>query len=298
MSVEGVEAKVRELDRKLESLADMEESIKEYAEKLRASVDAKVARLKDLRDAPEKLSAEALRRGAMFLGGDEAAQLKSLDGIVNHQPSDEAVLFCGHVAQRSEYESVRREALRAACSLGKTGYPAIAIAYQDLNTTDRFFLLEQIRSLSNEDRAVLMASMAKDASEPLVAKLIEEPFDDDRRFVLLGKLADDFGDQAMTKILETARETQGLQGLAMLYAIAKSGEPKYVLLALKAARERGPSSYAVIVAAGKCDDPAVRAELVRAAKAWGGEAGERIIDKALADSNESLRQAAAAVMGE
>ncbi len=61
---------------------------------------------------------------------------------------------------------------------------------------------------------------------------------------------------------------------------------------MKAAKAHGPEAYPVIAAAGRCNDPAVRGEVVRAALQWGGEVGQFIVEKAKAETDESLRKAA------
>ena len=48
----------------------------------------------------------------------------------------------------------------------------------------------------------------------------------------------------------------------------------------------------MVAPAFECRDPKVRAEVVRCAKKVGGEVAQLIIDKALADPDEELRNAA------
>ncbi len=112
-----------------------------------------------------------------------------MEEVAKHQPREEAVLICGLVAGESTFDTVRQAAIKTACKFDKAGYPAIAIAYEHLNTTDRVYLLSQIREFAVEDRTVLMALMADEADSTLLTQLIAEPLPDDRRLVLLGSLA-------------------------------------------------------------------------------------------------------------
>jgi beta-lactamase regulating signal transducer with metallopeptidase domain len=292
MSVVATKERMEQLDAKILSLGVIEESMKKHAEELKETVDAKSESLEKLRNAPEKHSEAAVQRSKLFLSGGEAEQLKAIADI------DEAVLLCGHIADQSTHAAVRQAALKAACSFGKEGYPAIAIAYEGLSTADKIFLVEQMRQFEPEDRVVLMALMAKDANKELLSKLIAEPLADDRRLVLLGKLVEAVGDDAITEILKTAESTAGEQGLLLLYSAAKAEKPEYVLQAVKSARKRGPIAYPVIAAAGKSNDPTVRAEVVRAAKTWGGEVGDFIIEKAQQEPDEALRKAAEQALAE
>ena len=55
---------------------------------------------------------------------------------------------------------------------------------------------------------------------------------------------------------------------------------------------RGSEGLPVLAPAFKCHDAKVRAELVRCAKKLGGDVAERVIEKALNDPDEKLRNAA------
>ncbi len=291
-TVAAVKEKMQAFEAKIESLSGVRESLKSDAQSLKESVDAKVASLEALANQPDQISSAAKQRAQQFHRNTEADQLEALKDISKHEPRDEAILLCGRAAKESEYGSVRQAAMKAACAMGKDGYAAIAIAYENLNTEDKFVLLQESRSFDPKDRAVIIAMMAKNANSELTAKLIKEPLTEDSRLAILGGLAESVGESAIKQIIEAAESTEGEQGMLLLYAAAKSNQPEHVLAAIKAARKRGAIAYPVIGAAGKCEDPAVRAEIVRAAKAWGGEVGEYIIEKATNDPNESLRNAA------
>lgn len=291
-SLDAIKLKMEAYDERIKGLKDLEEQIKTHGETLKSTIDEQVQALMKLRNSPEQLSEAATSLAKPFQSGTEAEQLSAIEEVAKHQPREEAVLICGLVASESSFVAVRQAAIKTACTFGKEGYPAIAIAYEQLNTTDRVYLLSQIREFPVEDRTVLMALMADEADSTLMTQLIAETLPDDRRLVLLGSLAKKEDDAVINQIIEAGKEMKGEQGLLVLYAAAKAKQPQYVLSAVKAARTRGPEAYPVIAAAGRCNDPAVRGEVVRAALQWGGEVGQFIVEKAKAEPDESLRKAA------
>ena len=297
-SVEEVKEKMLDLDRRIESLKDLEVSLQSHAESLKLTMDAKVEELNVLRQSPDQLTEEAQRRGRLLMNGQEADQLEALKDIVQHMPRDEAVLLCGLAAKQSPSTLVRQSAIKAAASMGRDGYPAMAIAYESLSTEDRVYLIEQTREFDAADRAVIFALVAKNADEVLRKKLIAEPFADDRRLVLLGAIAKEGSDEVILTVIEEGAKINGEQGLMILYAAAKSKKPEHVLAALKAVRPRGKAAFPILAVASKSDDPRVRSELVRIAKELDGDEGKFIIKRMLEEKDPALRQAAEAALAQ
>ena len=295
-TVEAVKKQVAEFERSIESLKTLAVSLQSHGDKMKATVEAKIKEVNALRESPDQLSEEGQRRKQMFMSGQEAEQLEALKDVGKHQPRNEALLFCGFAAKQSPFAEVRKAALKAAASMGKEGFPAIAIAYESLNSADRVFLIEQTREMDAADRAAIFALMAKEADKELLQRLVVEPFADDRRLVLIGAIAKEGNDAIIDKVIDQASTTEGEQSLLILYAVAKSKNPKHVLAAIKAASKHGDAAFPVLAAAGKCEDKPVRAELVRVAKALGGEVGEFMIQQALQETDPGLKQAAEEAM--
>jgi HEAT repeat protein len=78
----------------------------------------------------------------------------------------------------------------------------------------------------------------------------------------------------------------------LLYAVARYGQTPQCISALKAAAGKKQEGTPVLAAALHSQEPAVRQELVRTAKAIGGEVADYVVQMALNDPDEALRAAA------
>lgn len=297
-AVQTVKEKMEALDARIEEIQGSEGGLKEHAEKLKETVEAKVEQLKQLREMPDQFSDEAKRRAKLFMTNEEAKQLEAVDGLLNHQFRDEAVLLAGYAAKQSDHESVRRKAIGQFIEMGKDGYPALALCYEALNTKDRIFLVKQTAKLDADDRAVLIAHMLKDADDEMIDALLSADLPQERRLLLIGAVAEKKGQEFIGRVVEMGDKTEGEAGLLILYAVAKSKSPEHVAKAVRVATKRGEAALPVLAAAFKCEQPDCRAEVVRAAKKIGGEASQFIVDHALSDANDELRAAAEAANGE
>lgn len=287
---ESVEAKIAQFDARLADIQTQIGELEKAGKALKETVDARIAQLKQFHAAGQ-FSSELVRRHSAVVSGDSAEQVKALDGIA--AMGDEGLLLLAE-ASRSSDEATRRKAVEAALELGPAGYPVLAYALKTLSDADRIFLAEKAAQDLTPVRMLALAALAEDSSaevQEAVAVLAGESPD---RVLLLAVLASQLESTpgALEKLIPRVTEIDGEDAVLLLYAVAKKGTSAQQIVALKTAVARGEECVPVLAAAGKSQVPEVRAEIVRAAKTLGGPVGEYIIQKALADPSDALRQAA------
>jgi beta-lactamase regulating signal transducer with metallopeptidase domain len=291
-TVEAVKAKAAALDKRLEDLGASLKEMKTRTDDMKSRVKTRMDALKVKADDPASFSAELKRRVALLESGDEANQLAAIKDA--ETLGDDGVMLLAASVKDSPHAAVRREALETAVSIGDSAYPAVAHGYATLPSDDRVFLAETLAASKLPDSLLLLAAMAgdKEADEALttaVIKAAETVSDGPLLIAALGKEGDD---KLIDRLLPVAASLKGDTGLTLLYGVAKQGKPQHKVAAVKAAVDRGPMGIVVLAAAFDCDDPDARTEVVRSARKIGGAVSQMIIDHALADENETLRQAA------
>ncbi|QDU30454.1 BlaR1 peptidase M56 [Anatilimnocola aggregata] len=290
----AVKDRMQTMDGQLAKVKEAVEALKERGSEIKTSIDSKVSDLKKLAENKDQLSEELKAKAQVFMTGDEQAQLGIVKEIDKLASQDEQVLALGRMAKDSPHETVRRAALLAALAKGEAGYPAVALAFEALNSKDRGFLAQELNKQTSTDKLLMFVAMMKNADDELTQTLLGLELPTSQRLIFLGALADSRKDDEKfaAQVMELADKTTGDGGLLILYAAAKVGSGKVVAEAVKLAVKRKQDAWPVLAAAYKKEDKESRAAVVRAAKELGGEGGDFLVKTALEESNEELRTAA------
>ncbi len=287
--VEAVREKARQYEQQIKDVKDSTPGLKLKMETFQAQIKQKTEELKALGKDFDSLTAEAKRRAELAKSGEEEKQLEALKGAEGL--GNEGLLLLAFTAKDSPHEKVRRMAIDLAVELGENGFPAIAHAYESLPGKDRVYLVEQLGKRKTDNLLPLLA-IGREADPELRKALAKVAVRMDEGLVIVGLLAKDADDQFVAEMIDMAAEVKGENTTLLLFAAAKSGNPSHAVAALKAAADRGQEGLVVLAAAYETKDAKVRGELVRAAKKIGGDVAQFVIDHALKDEDQELRQAA------
>jgi beta-lactamase regulating signal transducer with metallopeptidase domain len=287
---ETAKAKIEQLDGQLVDLGAKIEKLKERGGDLKKQVDEQIDKLRALYEGGN-YSDDLRHRLEALQSGDEAKEKGAIEGTKDL--GDEGVIALALAAATSSHEAVRRKAIETAVALGADGYPALAHAFEPLPDADRIFLAEKLAAQAGPDYVLGLASMVEKSSAAVQEAVIDLAAKSKDRVLLFAAIGRKLKDDPMAdKMIEKAAAMEGDDGVLLLYAVARHGEPSQRIAAVKAAVSRKQEGVPVVVAAFYCKDAKVRAAFVRAAKAIGGEMGQYGVESALADSDETLRKAA------
>jgi beta-lactamase regulating signal transducer with metallopeptidase domain len=287
---ESLQEKMAQLDQMGLKVHEQTQAFKEKHKALGEQVEATYVRLKGLYTSGD-LPAAAREQLSALESGDEARQL---DAVAKAKDLGDGGLIVLALAAGSDRQSVRRKALESALELGTDGFVVIRHAFENLSDADRIFLAQQGLKDVTPERMLGIASIYGKSSAAVRDSILEQAVRSKERMVLFSLMGWQAKDDSagVTKLIDKAATVAGDEGLLALYAAARTGQPGQQIIALKAAAARKQDGLPVVAAAMKASAPEVRAEVVRAAQAIGGPVAEYAIQTALADPDESLRQAA------
>jgi len=282
--------RVEDLDAQLKSLGAKVDEMKGRAAVLVDEVETKLDQLKGKVEDLSSLSEEAQRRVELLKSGEKAKQLEAIEGA--ETMGDEGVLLLGGAAGLSHHQDVRRQAIATAVGLGKTGFPVLAHAMESLPEEDRLFAVEQLAKDADDDKLLVLGYIAHKAEGPLHAAAVKAGAASKHRVLFVAAVASEAKDEQIIKLIDIVSNFEGDDGILLLYAAAGHTSPELRIAAVRAAVARGHEGLPVVAPAFECNHPQVRAEVVRCAKKIGGDVAQWIIDEALADPDEELRNAA------
>lgn len=289
VTVEAVKAQVEELDRRLEKLRDEVNELGARQETLKKSVSERIDALKALAKQPAELGEEGQRRIERMQTGNETAQLEALAGA--EKLGDVGLILIGYAARESAHESVRHKALALAAGLKEKGLPPLAFAFERLDEKDQVFAVEELAKHPTDHHVILLARALKDGGPKVREAVLTAARKLDQRTLFFAAVGKGLPDQ-VGRLIDAAAEIEGDDGLLLLYAAARKGEPPHRVAALQAAAKRGAAAWPVVAAAYRSESPEVRGEVVRTARKLGGPVGNFVVDEALKDRDEGLRAAA------
>jgi beta-lactamase regulating signal transducer with metallopeptidase domain len=265
---ESVHEKVGQLDEAVRQLASELEGLKRKEADLKKQVDEQMPKLVELYQA-------AALDGAGKLG-DEGAVLLAL------------------AAGSSRPTAVRRKALADALRLGDAGRPVLVRVFPELSDADRVFLVEQLAVDMTDERVTALAHIAVVAASEVQDAVIAQAMKSKRRRLLFAAMfaGVSAAPELAQKMIAKAAQLEDEDGVLLLYAVARYGQTPQCIAALKAAAGKKQEGTPVLAAALHSQEPAVRQELVRTAKAIGGEVADYVVQMALNDPDEALRAAA------
>lgn len=287
---ETAHQKILQLDDKIDELGAQLEGIKAKAAAIEKEVGKRLDTLKRTYLDYANLSEEMKRRLTAVEGGDEAQELKAIDGA--EKLGDEGVILLALAAKESTSRKVRRKALETALAMGVDGFPVFAHALESMSDEDRIFLIDKAAEKLTPERMVGLCAIVEHSGEKVQEAAIKVALESPKRALLVAALAQYLDDEATVRLVGKVAELEGEDSLVLLYAAAGHGTAKQRIAAVKAAVSSKQQGLPILAAAFSSDDPEVRAEVVRAAKAIGGEVAEYGIQEALGDPNAELRKAA------
>lgn len=288
---ESAKAKIDELDRTLEKLIAQVKELKQKATSLEEQVNARISQAKEAHQAGD-FSDEINRRLATLESGDEAKQLEIIAEAKSR--GDEGLVLLGVAAGHSIHQAVRRKALQTALELGVGAAPVFVYAFDTLPDADRVFLAEQLAKYLTPECIIGLGAIVEHAGPGVQDAVIRLAAASKQRVLLFAVMGQSVKEDpaVVAKLVDKAVQFQDEDGLVALYALAKHGDAGQKIAAVKAAVQRKQEGLPVLAAAAKSKEPKVRAAVVRAAKAIGGDLAEQGIQMALQDPDANLRQAA------
>lgn len=282
-----IETALAELSAKVKKAEAAGKALKEY-------VELRLDELKAMAQGLDGFPDDVQRRIQQVQTSVEADQLKAIEGA--GELADGGLILLAYAAADSPHPSVRRAALQTAAELGKAGLPVIAHAFNKLPEADRLYLVEQLADVPSMEQLFALLLIADEEEGPVHEAAVKAGTSSDHRLLFTAMLAKHSDPARMLKLVDVASGFEGDEGLVLLYAAAGFAEPEVRVAAIEAAVERGVDGLVVVKPAFDSKEPKVRAAIVRAARKVGGPVGEAIVDKALSDEDETLRQAAEEAM--
>ena len=288
-------ARIRQLDQSVETLRAQIREISRQWDLARDRLNVKLARILEL-SAADKLSEEGQRRLAAIESDDcdqGLAAIRDVDSL-----GDEGLRLLAVAAKRSAFPAVRRQALSTALRLGAEGYSVLAYASESLPDADRVFLAESLVKDLNPKHVKGVITIAVRSGPEARDAVLRLAAESKQRELLFAEIGQRLKGTAINRLLERASQFEGNEGLVLLYGFAKRGDASQRIAAIMAASSRKQDGLLILAAAFQSKDPEVRAELVRAAKAIGGNVSRSVVQMAIEDPDESLRQAAVRALRE
>jgi beta-lactamase regulating signal transducer with metallopeptidase domain len=288
---DSARAKIEELDRTLEKLAVKVHASKAKAAALKVQVEARIAEAEQAHESG-RFSNETQQRLTVLQSGGEAQQLAIVEEA--NARDDEGLVLLGVAAGHSIHQAVRRKAMQAALEVGVTAAPVLVYAFEYLPDADQIFLAEQLAKYLTPECIIGLGAIVERAGPQVQDAVIRLAAASDQRLLLFGVMGQGVKNNSaiVDKLLSHAARFPADDGLAALYALAKLGSADQKIVAVKAAVSRGQEGLPVLAAAYKCQEPKVRAAVISAAKAIGGELADWGIQMALQDPDAGLREAA------
>lgn len=289
-SMEVAMEKIREMEASLADLVAQVEDLETRAEVLEDTVDRKIKQVKAMAERIDSLSPETRRRADLLRNGQQAGQQEAVAGA--DTLGDEGVLLLSAAAGMSPHQAVRRRALQIALRMGEAGYPVFVHAFEELPDEDRLFLIERLAGLSGTDGLIALAKIAAEGKGEVHEAAVKAGTRGDHRVLFAATLVAFSAGEHAPEMIKLAGTFEGQDGLLLLYSAARYGEPEHITAALAEAGKRKPMGLVVVAPAFQCEQPKVRAAIVRCAKKIGGEYAKLVIEQVLAESNDNLREAA------
>jgi beta-lactamase regulating signal transducer with metallopeptidase domain len=288
--VRETKAKLKDLNAQKDQLISKLDALRDEASQLGDEVDSELDELKELVKDRSQISDDVNKRiDAIINGGDEASQLKALDGV--DKLGKEGILILGAAAKKSAHRKVRQKALTTVGEIGRAAMPAVAFSYLDLDNEDRTHLVEILGPSKFEFKTHLFHKIAKNADAALMKVMLRyvDKADDKRLFLAALSREDDAAHNGF--LIDYAANLEDDDAIFLLFVTASSSDelaPK----ALKHAVKYKEKAFPILAGCFDSDSVELRKAVVLAAQEIGGAGGKFLIQHALESENEDLRHAA------